>query len=938
MPSLLLRSRYFRTVLLVLLLAVAAGQFFTPRPARAVSTATNIIANPSFENGVDPQGIPVNWGFETCEGVANATASVDTSLHIDGSHSAKIFTGPITNTGCFGPVASRTVGFTQFRQSLTPGLTFNNLTDSPNGFGFWFYLQQYGNGTMGGFEVRVFGAESTAELDYYIDLNPSFVAENYTDPSTGRDGLRSLLFTGYQPGQWYHFSRNLRADWGYPTPGLGGLNMSRSFSLVQFEGLAIKTGGTLGSETFWLDDVRAYVGTGPISSQTNIVSDPGFEDTTSTAWFAGSTYGNGTVSVHDTTNSHTGTHSALLSAVNRTLQCSNSECKDTVRGTVQQNFQTNSTPTLNNLAGGSSFSAWWYIAPSSLPTYSLHIGLFFSDGTSIEYWYGHSDLTNQRYNLGAIPSIGSWFQMRGNLTADIQGVVANPSTTRLTSVWFGAFGGSYCQPLPCQGTPHGETAWVDDVELNFNSGSSSGTPDFTISANPKTIMLSNDQPTRFSTISLVSLNGFSGNISLSASISTFRLPSATSLGPLLLVSFNPQVAALAANSSANSTMAISPGVGAVPGSSFLVDVMGTNLCVTPCHPVFHIVTVLVQIAAGPDFNLELSVPPRGTSIVAGENSSVTVYIFPLSGIVSSDVIVTLTALIAPAILNAPILSLHPVQASIDFGTSNLEISTNPTTALGNYTVTVTGTSGSLSHSIKFALIVLPPPVLKVNPLSGSIGTQVVVQGSGFPHSPVGVDVTFDNQLIGFFLLQHDSFNFTFNVPLSQPGLHHIHAVEQLRVNLDIQANFTVLPSPAKPVLNLNVTVGSIYFPGETATIFITATINGQPTALTTLQVVLIRPDGSSITLNPVQTGTGSWKATYTVPGTGAIGTYEVVVKGHEASAGDRSAQTSFEVKPTWLQAHMSTILSATGLVGVAAVLAVAWKKGLTRRRNGFPDV
>jgi PKD repeat protein len=204
-------------------------------------------------------------------------------------------------------------------------------------------------------------------------------------------------------------------------------------------------------------------------SMTNFVADPSFEKTQSSPWFGTSTYGGGTVTVNDATNTHSGSYAALLNAVNTTLKCPGSpECKDSVRATVEQYVQFSQPPPLSNLAQTSdSFSAWWYVAnPSAtgMPTYSLHIGLVFSDGTSIEYYYGISDLTNQRYNLGPIPATGSWFQMRRNLLSDIQGVVMNPSSTKITTLWFGAFGGTY------QNVTHGEKAWVDDVALNFNSG------------------------------------------------------------------------------------------------------------------------------------------------------------------------------------------------------------------------------------------------------------------------------------------------------------------------------------------------------------------------------------------------------------------------------------------------------------------------------------
>src|SRR6266702_3990404 len=154
--------------------------------------------------------------------------------------------------------SNRTVGFSQFRQS-TQGVGYNitQLTDDPAGFSFWFKLQPDNSNGMAGFEIRIFGAEALAELDYAINPDPS-VGMFQNNTST-----HSLLFYGYQPGQWYHFSRNLRADWMRPMgPGNMALALDHNFTLVQFEGLAIGSGTTAKAETFWLDDVRAYVGTG----------------------------------------------------------------------------------------------------------------------------------------------------------------------------------------------------------------------------------------------------------------------------------------------------------------------------------------------------------------------------------------------------------------------------------------------------------------------------------------------------------------------------------------------------------------------------------------------------------------------------------------------------------------------------------------------------
>src|SRR2546426_3309931 len=245
------RSRPLATVSLLLLLTLTLFSAYRVTLARASTSPANIITNPSFENGVDSKGVPVNWDFSTCEGVGNATATLDSKTAVDGNHSARVYSGPITQTYCLPTSGTRQVGFTQFRQFLSNPVNVTDLTDSPDGFSFWFKLQPYNNQSgMGGFGIRIFGAESLAELDYAINPDPSL------GTFVNNTSVHSLLFYGYQPGQWYHFSRNLRADW------LGfGLSLRFPLSLIQFQGYVTQFGTTVKSETFWLDDVRAYVGT-----------------------------------------------------------------------------------------------------------------------------------------------------------------------------------------------------------------------------------------------------------------------------------------------------------------------------------------------------------------------------------------------------------------------------------------------------------------------------------------------------------------------------------------------------------------------------------------------------------------------------------------------------------------------------------------------------
>lgn len=222
------------------------------------------------------------------------------------------------------------------------------------------------------------------------------------------------------------------------------------------------------------------------------------------------------------------------------------------------------------------------------------------------------------------------------------------------------------------------------------------------------------------------------------------------------------------------------------------------------------------------------------------------------------------------------------------------------------------------------------PTIQISPNQGPVGTKVTVQGSGFMSSQV--EVTFENALLGIIGSVNGSFTFTFNVPVSQPGLQHVEALDPI-TGVTTVANFTVTQINT---LSLNVDVGTLYFPGDSASIYTLATLSGTPLNSTTLQLTLTltRPDGSAITLNNTFVGGGMFKSTYKIPTTGSIGTYGVIAKAHVANAQDASALAAFEVKPTWLSAQ-GPALATTGaaLTGLVAVAAVLWRRGLFGSKN-----
>jgi hypothetical protein len=447
--------------------------------------------------------------------------------------------------------------------------------------------------------------------------------------------------------------------------------------------------------------------------------------------------------------------------------------------------------------------------------------------------------------------------------------------------------------------------------------------DFSLQVSPSflSIPASTSAPA-FSTITVTGLNGFAGTISLT--VSTFGFVS----NPPMI---NPSQVTLGAYSSANATLAVFAGNSA-PGTSYSANVMATS------GSLHHSFSVFVQIVAPPpDFQLDLLASSNGNVVFAGTSTFVGVELLG-TGFAFYNGNVTLTGQISPSLSHGPTLSFNPVRLSFippGFPFSTLTISTTSSTPPGNYTITIIGNDGIRSHSVTFQLTVLPPPVLTLSPNGGSLGTLVTVHGSGFflPSqaqffSPVELQMTFDDQLMGLVFLQGSSFNFSFDVPHAQVGTHQVHAKELFPSNLDVQASFLVTPEPAS--LGLTVTVGSIYFPGDTATVFVMTTLNGQPTTVTSLQIVVVRPNGSSIMLNAALVTAGVYKASYAVPSNGPLGTYAVIAKAQQASSGSASAIGSFEVKPTWLQANGRNLLTGTtvvGAVGMLGLLAVAWRRG-----------
>src|SRR5204862_162567 len=194
-------------------------------------------------------------------------------------------------------------------------------------------------------------------------------------------------------------------------------------------------------------------------------------------------------------------------------------------------------------------------------------------------------------------------------------------------------------------------------------------------------------------------------------------------------------------------------------------------------------------------NFTLSAAPASQTVTQGGSTSYGVTISPTGGFTGS---VTLSVSGLPSGANG---SFTPNPAT---GSSTLSVSTSPSTPTGTYTLTITGVSGSLTHTTTVTLVVTAPSDFT---LSASPTSRTVTQGGSTSYavtiSPTG--------------------GFTDPVTLSVSGLPS-------------GATGSFAPNPATASSTLSVTTSPITLPG-TYTLTITG-VSGSLTHTTTVTLVV----------------------------------------------------------------------------------------------------
>ncbi len=377
--------------------------------------------------------------------------------------------------------------------------------------------------------------------------------------------------------------------------------------------------------------------------------------------------------------------------------------------------------------------------------------------------------------------------------------------------------------------------------------------DFSLHVSPNSQTVAAGGSTSYN-VSLTSLDGFSGNVTLTDS----RQSGFNS-------SLNPSVVVLTAGSSASSTLTITTTFTTAPATyTFTITAKSGST--------IHSIAITLFVTAAPDFTIT-SNPPSKT-MLASDLASTTIALNNANGFAG---IVSLASTISPA--NGLRCALSPSSIS---GSQTSTLSCGGPT--GKYTVMVTGTSGSLTRSTNVTFTVQDFTVsanqttisLTVGSSVNSTITITSLQGfnslvglASYPSSPSiaaslnPVSITGSGTSI-LTISGGTPGSYTINVTGTSGSLSHSITVN---VTVNSAQDFTISASPVSLTVLAgvqgisNVTISSVN--GFTGTVNLASSVSG----------------GSALncTLNPPSVSAGSGKSTLSC--SGSAGSYTVIVSG-----------------------------------------------------------
>jgi uncharacterized membrane protein len=391
-------------------------------------------------------------------------------------------------------------------------------------------------------------------------------------------------------------------------------------------------------------------------------------------------------------------------------------------------------------------------------------------------------------------------------------------------------------------------------------------PTFSLSATPSSQTVIAGAPTTY-TVSTSTTTGFTGVVSLSVS----GLPSgATS-------AFNPA----SISGVGSSTLTVTTSTSTAPGT-YTLTITGVSGNLTQTATVTLVVAV-------PNFSI--SVSPGTQTITAGSSTTYTVSANAINGFSGS---VTLSTGTLPAGVSAT-FSPNTIAAG---SSSTMTVNTTSATAAGSYSLTVNGTSGSLTSSAN------PSPILIVNPVASDFSVaatpssrtvtvgasttytfsttaingftgSVSLSASGLPtgatsaFSPTSITGSGSSTLTVTTASSTPAGTYTLTLTGVSGSLTH-----STTVTLVVQAtSFSLAVSPSSVTTAI----------GSSATYTVTTTAINGFNGVVTLSVVT-PPSNSSASFSPATiTGSGSSTLTITTTGNTLPGSYTFTIKATSGS-------------------------------------------------------
>ena len=229
-----------------------------------------------------------------------------------------------------------------------------------------------------------------------------------------------------------------------------------------------------------------------------------------------------------------------------------------------------------------------------------------------------------------------------------------------------------------------------------------GSPDFTVSASPSSVTVAPGGSAAY-TASIASTNGFGGDVTLG--LTGLSAQQAT-------WSFNPP---FVAQGSGSAQLSISTATTIAPGT-YPLTISATSGAIT------RTATATLVVSGPPDFTI--SAAPTSKSVAAGASASYSVGVTALNGF-TGDVLLSVGGL--PASVGATFTPGTITTA----GSSQLALSTSISTSPGSYPLTISATSGSITHASAITLVVTAPPDFS---LAASPSSRTVTAGAGTTYS------------------------------------------------------------------------------------------------------------------------------------------------------------------------------------------------------------